>query len=171
MTIVTVGSFLGFVGSAYLTDYVGRRWNFIIFSVAAWLITLGYLYLPLGDGGLLLLSLPFGFFTVGAYSSLGPFFTELFPTDIRGTGQSFAYNFGKGVGAFCVAGVGWLASSMPLGEAIGAVSLGGYLLAIVAVFFLPETRGLTLSAASPAPHSAVQLPAGGMDALAQVRRD
>lgn len=160
MTIVTVGSFLGFVGSAYLSDYVGRRWNFIIFSVMAWVLTLGYMYLPLDNWGLLLLSLPFGFFTVGAYSSLGPFFTELFPTAIRGTGQSFAYNFGKGVGAFCVVGVGWLAGSLPLGEAIGAVSLGGYLLAILAAFLLPETRGLKLS-----PSSSTLLPADRVASL------
>ncbi len=150
MVIVTIGSFLGFVGSAYLTDIVGRRRNFLIFSVMSWLLTLAYTYLPLGYWGLLGLGLPFGFFTVGAYSSLGPFFTELFPTAIRGAGQSFAYNFGKGVGALAVAGVGWLAQTMNLGEAIGAVSLGCYLLAIVATLLLPETRGLRLSASGGA---------------------
>lgn len=147
MTIVTIGSFLGFVGSAYLTDMVGRRRNFLLFSVMSWIVTLGYMYLPLSYWGMAILSLPFGFFTVGAYSSLGPYFTELFPTVIRGAGQSFAYNFGKGVGAFCVVGVGWLAKDIQLGEAIGAVSLCGYLLAVVAALLLPETRGLQLSSA------------------------
>ncbi len=170
MTMITVGSFLGFVGSAYLSDYVGRRWNFVIFSVMAWILTLGYLYLPIGDRALLVLSVPFGFFTVGAYSSLGPFFTELFPTAIRGTGQSFAYNFGKGGGAFCVAGVGWAAARMPLGEAISMVALGGYLLAILAALLLPETRGLELSA-GPASSTPAGLGVGRLGVLAQGARE
>jgi MFS family permease len=151
MTVVTFGSFLGFIGSAYLTDFVGRRWNFIIFLVTAWIITVCYMYLPLNDTELLILSFPYGFFVVGCYGSLGPFFTELFPTAIRATGQSFAYNFGKGVGAFSVVGVGWLAQRLTLGEAIGALSLGGYLIAILAVVLLPETRGLKLSPSESAP--------------------
>jgi MFS family permease len=145
MTIITVSSFFGFVGSAYLSDIVGRRGNFLIFCVSSWLLTLGYMYLPLGNTAILLLSAPFGFFTIGAYSSLGPFFTELFPTSIRGSGQSFAYNFGKGAGALCVAAVGLLAETIPLGEAIGVVSLAGYMLAIIAALLLPETLGLKLT--------------------------
>jgi MFS family permease len=145
MTVITVSSFFGFIGSAYLTDYVGRRRNFQIFCVCAWLVALAYTFLPMGNTAILLLSCPFGFFTVGSYSSLGPYFTELFPTAIRGSGQSFAYNFGKGVGALCVAGVGLLAEIMPLGEAIGLVTLGCYLLALLATLLLPETRGLILT--------------------------
>ena len=146
MMFITGGAFLGFIGSAYLTDKVGRRRNFLFFAAMSWLVTLSYMYLPLGHTALLLLSLPFGFFTQGSYASLGPYFTELFPTSIRAAGQSFSYNFGKGMGAFCVAGVGALAKNMPLGKAIGAVSLCAYLLAIAATFMLPETRGRHLSA-------------------------
>jgi MFS family permease len=151
MTLVTTGAFMGFIGSAYLSDFVGRRRNFLIFSVMSWIVTLGYMYLPLGHWGLVILSFPFGFFTQGSYASLGPYFTELFPTSIRGAGQSFSYNFGKGVGALSVVGVGWLATKMPLGKAIGAVSLVAYLLAITATILLPETRGLRLSADGGAP--------------------
>lgn len=150
MTVITVSSFFGFVGSAYLTDQIGRRRNFLVFCVSSWVLTLAYMYLPLGNTAILLLSCPFGFFTIGAYSSLGPFFTELFPTSIRGSGQSFAYNFGKGAGALCVAAVGLLAEVIPLGEAIGVVSLAGYMLAIAATLMLPETRGLKLSVAGSA---------------------
>jgi MFS family permease len=146
MICITAGAFFGFIGSAYLTDKIGRRRNFLFFAAMSWLVTLGYMYLPLGHWPLLLLSFPFGFFTQGSYASLGPYFTELFPTAIRAAGQSFSYNFGKGVGAFCVAGVGALAKNMPLGKAIGAVSLCAYLLAIGATLLLPETRGLSLSA-------------------------
>lgn len=160
MLVVTAGSFFGFVGSAYLSDLLGRRRNLLLFSGISWLLILSYTYFPLNETGMLLLSFPFGFFPVGAYSSLGPYFTELFPTAIRGAGQSFAYNFGKGVGALAVVGVGWLAKDIPLGEAIGAVSLVCYLVAIVATLLLPETRGLSLSASDgsilPEPETRVQ---------------
>jgi MFS family permease len=145
MMFITTGAFLGFIASAYLTDRVGRRRNFLFFAGMAWCTTLVYMYVPLGLWGMLLLSLPFGFFTQGSYASLGPYFTELFPTSIRAAGQSFSYNFGKGAGAFCVAGVGALAQKMPLNKAIAAYALCAYIIAIIATFLLPETRGLTLS--------------------------
>jgi MFS family permease len=153
MTTVTVGSFFGFIGSAYLTDIIGRRRNFLLVSVASWLVMLAYLFLPLGNTAQLLLCFPVGFCLGASYSTLGPYFTELFPTAIRGTGQAFAYNFGKGVGAFFVALVGLLAEQMPLGRAIGLFTLACYGLAIVATLLLPETRGIALVSgkAGPAP--------------------
>ena len=145
MTLITVGSFFGLIGSAYLCDAIGRRFNFIFFSICAWIITLVYMYVPMGNFVLAALSVPFGFFTLGSYSSLGPFFTELFPTEIRASGQSFSYNFGKLAGAFAVVGVAWLSQYLGLGGAIGLVSLCGYLLAVTAALLLPETRGTELA--------------------------
>jgi MFS family permease len=143
--VVTIGALFGYIVSAYLSDAIGRRRNFILFSVCSLLIVLIYTYIPTGDTTMLLLGLPLGFFTVGIYSSLGPYFTELFPTVIRATGQSFAYNFGRSLGAFFVTFVGLLAQIMPLGEAIGLLALGGYLITILATLMLPETRGIELS--------------------------
>jgi MFS family permease len=142
--VVTLGAFCGYLTSAYLTDAIGRRKNFLIFAVCCWIVDFVYMYVPFGNEATLVLGLPFGFFTQGIYASLGPYFTELFPTRLRATGQSFAYNFGRSIGAFFVAIVGLLAQMMPLAQAIGALSLGGYLLAIVATVLLPETRGLEL---------------------------
>ena len=144
--VVTIGALFGYIVSAYLSDAIGRRRNFILFSICSLAIVSIYTFVPAGDTTMLLLGLPLGFFTVGIYSSLGPYFTELFPTAIRATGQSFAYNFGRSLGAFFVTFVGLLAQLMPLGEAIGLLSLGGYLLTIVTTLLLPETRGIELSA-------------------------
>ncbi|HEY9131109.1 MAG TPA: MFS transporter, partial [Dyella sp.] len=144
MTTVTVGSFFGFVGSAYLTDAIGRRRNFLLVSATSWLVMLAYLFLPLNDTALLVMCFPVGFCLGASYSTLGPYFTELFPTAVRGAGQAFAYNFGKGIGSLCVALVGVLAGHMPLGQSIGLFTLGGYTLAILATLLLPETRGIAL---------------------------
>ena len=144
VAVVTLGSFCGYIASAYLTDAIGRRKNFLIFAVCCWIIDFVYMYVPFGNGTTLLLGLPFGFFTQGIYASLGPYFTELFPTRVRATGQSFAYNLGRSIGAFFIAMVGMLAQIMPLAQAIGMLSLGGYFVAIVATLLLPETKGIAL---------------------------
>jgi MFS family permease len=143
--VVTGGSFFGFLASAYLGDALGRRRTFQLFLVCSWLVTVGYMFLPLSGWGLILMGVPFGFFTIGNYASLGPFFTELFPTAIRGSGQSFAYNVGKAVGAVAVSCIGILAQWISLAEAIGLVALLGYSIAIVATLLLPETKGISLT--------------------------
>jgi MFS family permease len=149
VAVVTLGAFCGYLCSAYLTDAVGRRRNFLIYAVGCWVIDFAYMLLPLNDLAILLLGFPFGFFSQGIYASLGPYFTELFPTRIRATGQSFSYNFGRSIGALFVSIVALLAETMPLGEAIGMMSLGGYALAIGATLLLPETQGIALDAAGP----------------------
>ena len=144
MLVITIGSFIGFVGSAYLSDMLGRRRNFMLMASCSWVIALSYMYLPLQGLALLALSLPLGFCLGGSYSTLGLYFTELFPTAIRGSAQSFAYNFGKSAGALAVAAVGLLAERLPLGETLGMVSLCTYALALLATLLLPETRGREL---------------------------
>jgi MFS family permease len=109
------------------------------------------MFVPVTGWMLVVLGFPFGFFTIGNYAALGPFFTELFPTAIRANGQSFAYNFGKAAGAAAVAVIGILAQHIGLGGAIGLVALIGYSAAIVATLLLPETKGASLEAGVAAP--------------------
>ena len=142
--LVTGGSFFGFLASAYLADKIGRRRTFQLFLACSWLVTIAYMFLPLTGWPLILMGAPFGFFTIGNYATLGPYFTELFPTAIRGSGQSFAYNFGKAAGALAVTCIGILAQSISLAEAIGLVALLGYSVAIVITLLLPETKGIDL---------------------------
>ena len=144
--LITGGSFFGFLASAYLSDTLGRTRTFQLFLVCSWLITIAYMFLPLSGWELMLLGVPFGFFTIGNYAALGPYFTELFPTAIRASGQSFAYNFGKAAGAIAVSCIGILAQWLTLAEAIGLVALLGYSVAIVATLLLPETNGISLTA-------------------------
>jgi MFS family permease len=146
LAVIIVGSALGYFCAAYLTDGIGRRRTFFLFAVGSALIVLLYTYLPIANGTMLVLGLPLGFFASGIFSGMGPFLTELFPSRVRGSGQGFSYNFGRGIGALFPALVGSLSAWMPLGQAIGVFAIGAYALLILAALPLPETRGKRLEA-------------------------
>lgn len=93
---------------------------------------------------MLVLGFPLGFFLSGIFSGMGAFLSELFPSDVRGSGQGFCYNFGRAIGAICPALVGTLSNTLPLGQTIGWITAICYGLVIVAALALPETLGREL---------------------------
>jgi MFS family permease len=140
------GAFIGYVCGGYLTDLLGRKKNIVIFAVLSAILILGYTHLPHGaDTAVLILGFPLGFCTSAIFSGFGSYLAELYPAEVRGTGQGFTYNFGRAVGAFFPTVVGFLASSS-LGVG-GAMAFGalGYAVAALALFGLPETRGANLT--------------------------
>lgn len=146
LAALIVGSFAGYLVGAWLADRIGRRNLFLTFSVGAVAVVLAYTQLPLTNGALWLLGFPLGFFASGYFSGMGAFLTELYPTRLRGNGQGFCYNFGRGIGALFPALVGWLSTSMPLSSAIAVFAVSAYALFFLAALALPETRGRVLHA-------------------------
>ena len=146
LAVIIIGSWLGYVVSAYLNDAIGRRKNFFIFAIGSLLIVVAYTQADISDSMMLALGFPLGFFASGIFSGMGPVLTELFPTTVRGAGQGFCYNFGRGIGAFFPTLVGMLSTTVPLGTAIGIFAAGAYAIVIVAAIMLPETRGRELLA-------------------------
>jgi len=147
LAVIIIGSFVGYLVSAWLNDRIGRRTNFILFALCSIATVVIYTQLPVDNTMMLYLGFPLGFFASGIFSGMGPFLTELFPTRVRGSGQGFAYNFGRGVAAMNPLFVGMLSATLPLGQSIGVFAIGAYGLLIVAALLLPETRGRVLSAA------------------------
>ena len=147
--VIIAGSFCGYITSAYLNDAIGRRRTFLTFAVGSLVIVLGYTQLPISNGLMLVLGFPLGFFASGIFSCMVALFTELYPTELRGSGQGFCYNSGRGLAALFPALVGAASASMPLGEAIGLFAGGAYGLVIVAALLLPETRGRELESLIP----------------------
>ena len=143
--VVIVGSFCGYLVGAYLADAIGRRRNFFVFAIGCLVTVLVYTQAPIGNGLMLILGFPLGFFASGIFSGMGAFLTELFPTRIRGSGQGFTYNFGRGIGALFPSVVGYLSVGMPLGRAIGIFAASAYALLFLAAVLLPETRGRELA--------------------------
>jgi MFS family permease len=145
LAVSIAGAFCGYVAGGYLADKIGRRLTFLIFAVGAGLIAIAYTMFPFSDAAMLVLGFPLGFFASGVFSAMGPFFTEHFPTRVRGVGQGFAYNLGRATGALFPMLVGLLSTQMPLGEAIGLFAGIAYATMAIAAFLLPETRGKILT--------------------------
>jgi MFS family permease len=144
LAVLIVGSFIGYVWGAYLADRIGRRRLFIVFAVLASLLVVAYTQLPIPNEMMLYLGFVLGICASAYFSGIGAFLTELFPTRLRGSGQGFAYNFGRGVGALFPALVGFLSASMPLSQAIAIFAVVAYGLLLLGALLLPETRGKVL---------------------------
>ena len=146
LAVIIFGSWCGYIVSAFLNDAIGRRKNFFIFAIGSLLIVVAYTQAEISDAMMLALGFPLGFFASGIFSGMGPVLTELFPTSVRGAGQGFCYNFGRGIGAFFPTLVGLLSASVTLGTAIGIFAAISYAIVIAAALALPETRGRELLA-------------------------
>ena len=146
LAALIIGSFIGYLVGAWLADRIGRRNLFLTFSIGAIAVILLYTQLPLTNEVLWLLGFPLGFFASGYFSGVGAFLTELYPTRLRGSGQGFCYNFGRGIGALFPFLVGWLSTSTSLGNAIAIFAVLAYGVFFIAAFALPETRGRILHA-------------------------
>jgi MFS family permease len=143
--VIILGSFCGYLTAAYLADRAGRRRTLILFAVMSFISVCLYMGLDLTDRQIMVMGFPLGFFASGVFSPIGAFFTELFPTRMRGSGQGFSYNLGRGAGALFPAFVGFLSSVATLQFAIGFFAGGAYLLMIAATLMLPETTGRELT--------------------------
>jgi MFS family permease len=166
----SAGGFFGFLINGWIGDRLGRRATFRIFAVGFVAAVALYLYAPLGGAGPGLAGCGFiyGFFQFGIYASFGPFFTELFPTQLRGAGQSFAYNFGRAMSFVFIQGVALLASHMALSLSMMIMGMAGAAVAFIATFLLPETAGrdlrhvgVTVSTQSEIDHAQRYQDAGG----------
>jgi MFS family permease len=146
LAVIIVGSLLGYWVSAWLADRIGRRANFVLFAACSLVTVIVYTQLPVDDTMMLFLGFPLGFFASGIFSGMGPFLTELYPTRMRGSGQGFSYNFGRGIAAMNPLFVGLLSERLPLGQSIGVFAGIAYGILIVAALLLPETKGRVLTA-------------------------
>jgi MFS family permease len=144
LSVLIFGSFLGYMTGAYLGDSIGRRNTFLFFAVGAVVLVIGYTMAPFGNAAMLVLGGPLGFFGAGVFAVQGAFYSEQFPTRVRGVGQGFTYNLGRALGAFIPFIVGSMAAQMGLGKALGVFAAISYTVMAAAAFMLPETKGKVL---------------------------
>jgi MFS family permease len=158
VAVQAFGALIGFLIGAYLADAIGRKWTFMISAIATIIMVLVYLYVPVGDTGLLLLGIPLNVAILMKFAPMGPFMTELYPTNIRGTGQGFCYNAGRAIGSIFMTAIGFATAVMSLGTAIALFSTLAHALMIVMLLLLPETRGRAIASLEPEAPSAAAYP-------------
>lgn len=138
-----VGMWLGYVTFGFVSDRLGRKPTYIFYLVSASALVL--LYGLTKDATLLLLLGPFvAFVGTGYFSGFGAITAEIYPTSIRATAQGVTYNIGRVASAAAPLIVGTLAQTRGFGPAFMLTS-AAFLLAAVFWFWIPETRGRTLS--------------------------
>ena len=141
LLVLILGAFFGFVSGAYLADGIGRKATFMVSALGSAALLLVYMLAPLSNSEILIVSFLMGYISLMMFSPMGSFMTELFPTEVRGAGQGFCYNVGRGIGALFPAMVGFLAHRWGLGVAIASFGVVAYAVMIGALLMLPETRG------------------------------
>ena len=146
LAVLITGSFCGYLTGGYLADRIGRRLTFLVFGIGAGVVAATYTMLSFDNSVMLVLGFPLGFFAAGVFSGMGAFYTEHYPTRVRGVGQGFAYNLGRGTAAFFPPMVAAVSKQIPLGTAIGLFAVAAYGIMAIAAFLLPETKGKVLAA-------------------------
>jgi MFS family permease len=142
--ILNCAAVIGLLMFAWLAELIGRRPAFAVGCIAN-MIVLPVVFLIPKDYHTLFLLLPLmGLFTNGILGVFTPYFPELFPTRLRATGVGFAFNIARifaAIGPFIAGSLVVFFGGIPEAGAIMAVS---YVIALIAVFFAPETRGKPL---------------------------
>ncbi|HVT57168.1 MAG TPA: MFS transporter [Thermoanaerobaculia bacterium] len=142
------GSLLGYLSFGWASDAIGRRRAFAIYSAITALglamVTLFWGLLesrPLAGLGCMLVA---GLGT-GTWSCYGPFFSELFPTRVRGAAMSVIMNVTRGVQFAAPLVIAAVAGRWGLAGGV-ALAAGFALLAGAWVWTLPETAGAPIEA-------------------------
>jgi MFS family permease len=145
LLVQILGALLGFLLGTYLSDAIGRKWTFMLSAILSAIMVAIFMFAPIGDTALLLLGIPLNIALLMKFPPMGPFMTELYPTEVRGTGQGFCYNAGRAIGSFFPAMVGFVSEGMPLGLVIAVFSTLASAIMIAMLLLLPETRGRNLT--------------------------
>jgi MFS family permease len=143
VVVMQIGMWFGYVTFGFIGDRFGRKPTYVVYLVSAAVLVFMYGTVK-APGALLLLGPLVAFFVTGYFSGFGAITAEIFPTSIRATAQGFTYNIGRLASATARFVVGAMAQEKGFGAAFMMTALA-YLTAAVFWFFIPETRGRTLT--------------------------
>jgi SHS family sialic acid transporter-like MFS transporter len=141
-----LGAVLGTILAAWLAERLNRRLTYFALCVGSLAVVPGfYLTQTAVNGTFFILAFFMGAITASFYGWLPLFLPENFRTEVRATGQGFAFNFGRIVAAIGVLQLGNLAAQFAGGLPMACASLSAvYLCGMGLIWLAPETKGMPL---------------------------
>ena len=146
--VFVAGSLIGYLSFGWVSDVLGRRRTFAIYcavtALGLTMVTLLWDTLaarPLAG----LACMAVAGLGTGTWSCFGPFFSELFPTRVRGAAMSTIMNVTRGVQFVAPLAIAAVGARWGLAGGV-ALAAGFALLAGLWVWTLPETAGAALEA-------------------------
>ena len=152
--VQNLGAFVGMLFFTRMAQSMGRKQAFAIGYVAALVVTVAYFQLFNGRGDIWMSAI-MGACQLGLFAGFAIYLPELFPTSLRSTGTSFCYNVGRFLAASGPFTMGSLQAALKAGADTPEAKLAAFrnacsymscvfLLGLVALAFLPETKGRPL---------------------------
>jgi MFS family permease len=139
-----VGSIIGYVGFGFLADAYGRKPITFLFFALSLVLTPALFLLTSELHLLLILAGVLGCFASGQFTWMSAWLPELFPTRMRATAVGFVFNGPRFLAAIGTLISGWMIVKFGgYGNACMIVATI-YILALIVIPFLPETRGKPL---------------------------
>ena len=141
------GAICGTMAAALLGGWLGRRFTYSLLCVGSLVTALAF-FQGNSSYGPMFLATAFlaGGVTASFYGWLPLYLPELFPTNVRATGQGFAFNFGRILAAVGALQTGFLMKDVFGGDYARACSVMSfiYIVGLIVIRFAPETRGRPL---------------------------
>jgi MFS family permease len=139
------GAAVGYILLIWMTQSLGRRPSYFIFALGSLLTAIAMFTMVHSADGVLIAAPFAGFFMLGGFGVFAVYLPELFPTEVRATGQGLCFNFAR-----IITGAGTLLTGVLVGT-LGSYPLAGVLVSVsfaVGLFTIwigPETKGWRLS--------------------------
>lgn len=142
--LLNIGAIIGYLVLIWLTQALGRRGSYFLFCLGSLLTAIAMFTLARSSGALLVAAPIAGFFMLGGFGVFAVYLPELFPTEVRATGQGFCFNFAR-----IITGVGTVTTGLLVGT-LGSYPMAGlvvslaFAIGLFGIWIGPETRGWRL---------------------------